>query len=72
MVAHAVATSLHRVQQRLHFAGGQEILGAFMPVGGAAALTFDILPFGRPPWHGRRPSPNQDEARTTFDEMRLL
>jgi hypothetical protein len=43
--------------------------GAFMPVGGAAALTFDILPFGCPPWHGRRPSTNQDEARTTFDEM---
>jgi hypothetical protein len=30
---------------------GQEVLGAFVPVGCAAALTFDVLPFGHPPFH---------------------
>jgi hypothetical protein len=62
MVAHAMLTSLHRLQQRLHFTGTQEILGAFVPIGCATALTFDVLPFCRPTWHGSRPLKNWYEG----------
>jgi len=42
MVAYAIPTRSHRVQQYLHFAGSQEVLRAFVPIGRAAALTFDL------------------------------